>query len=253
MKKLMIGLTGILCAMAVVLCGAPTAYSASVPARATAAVVSASAELEGAEASPSPADQLIGVLREELQKKYPKSKIDLGAEPKWLRGGLPAEITDVRVQAENGRGEVQFTAGSSIGTITYSAWTPAYTALRRIQPGEKLAPEQFVVQEINLSSGQPFLYRGVILSEGTDLAGLETRQTILEGQSLQSTSVQRVPDIRRGEAVRIELVSGGLTLTTQGVAQEPSYLNQSVHVMSGRSKRELVGQLRAGGVVEVKL
>ncbi len=232
MNKLMIGLTSLLCAVAVILLAAPQTYSDDRIAA------------EG---------QLLAVLRGDLAKKYPKAKVDVGTSIQWLRGGLPQEIADVRILNETGRGDVQFSVGTSLGSVSYSAWAPVHVAVRRILPGEKLAADQFVSQEINLVSGQAFQYRGVILPEGAAIEGLEARQTILEGQNLLTTAVQRTPDIRRGDVVRIELQSGDLRLTTQGIAQEPSYLSQPVHVISAKTKRELIGTLSSAGVVEVKL
>ena len=47
----------------------------------------------------------------------------------------------------------------------------------------------------------------------TDIAHLEARQTILEGQTLLSSAVERIPDVRRGDSVRVQLVSNGIMLS----------------------------------------
>jgi flagella basal body P-ring formation protein FlgA len=104
-----------------------------------------------------------------------------------------------------------------------------------------------------VAAGQPFEYRGVILNKDVDVRGLESRQTILEGQFVTSTAVQRVPDVRRGDAVRIHLVSEGLSLVTTGAADEPGFLDGQVRVITSKSKRQLVGRLQRDSVVEVRL
>ena len=44
-----------------------------------------------------------------------------------------------------------------------------------------------------------------------------------------------------------------MSLTTAGTAEEPAYFDAPVRVMAAKTKRELVGKLLAGGVVEVRL
>jgi flagella basal body P-ring formation protein FlgA len=120
-------------------------------------------------------------------------------------------------------------------------------------PGDSISDSQFTVQEIDIASGLNREIRGLILSPTANLARLETRQTILEGQPLLSSQVRKMPDVRSGDAVRIELVSGSLTLTTLGTVSEPGFLNEQIHVMSQKTKRELIGTLLPDHVVEVKL
>jgi flagella basal body P-ring formation protein FlgA len=68
-----------------------------------------------------------------------------------------------------------------------------------------------------------------------------------------SSAVERVPDVRRGDSVRVRIISNGLTLTAQAMASEPGYLNGPVRVLTAQTKRELSGKLVSTGVVEVKL
>ena len=131
------------------------------------------------------------------------------------------------------------------GRVTFTAKVPARVAhRRRVIPGDKLDAGNFKKIDIDVTQGQAHEMRGVILAQTTDLAGLEARQTILEGQFVVSSSVQKQPDVRRGDVVRIRLISGDLTVSLQGVVQEPAYLNGQVRVLSDRTKRELMGELQ---------
>jgi len=203
--------------------------------------------------------QLNSLLRKAIAKGYGGARIDLTGPIRWVRGDIPTEVSEVSFLGDDGRGNAHFIAtGSSTdetaeGWLSFSAWTSTKVSLRRIHPGELLSRDMFVVQEVNVAFGQGHEYRGVILSDSVDVAGLETIQTVLEGQFLVSTAVQRVPDVRRGDSVRIHVTSGGLTLSTLGVAGEPSYINRQVRVITGKGKRELLGQLHPGGIVEVNL
>ncbi len=202
-------------------------------------------------------ERLVAAVKKDLQRKYPQARVEVSRVSRWLRGALPMDFERIQLSGETGRGEVQFEVYSqgvsSTGLASYSAWMPVRLAVRRLQSGERLKAEDFVTQDVSLSSGQGYELRNVLLESDMAVQGLETRQLIQEGQMLLSTSVQRTPDVRRGEAVQIKLHSGDLILTTSGTALEPGFRSERVRVLSTKTKRELSGELKAGGVVEVKL
>jgi flagella basal body P-ring formation protein FlgA len=211
---------------------------------------------------------LNSLIKNSIARNFNGARIELLSSMQWVRGSFsPSQIsraTEVLFLDEDGRGTAHLSVSnknernsshgiSAEGWVHFSAWIPAKISLRRIKPAELLTPDMFITQELNISTGQGHEYRGVLLPDSVSVAGLETIQSVLEGQFLVSSAVQRVPDVRRGDSVRVHLISGGLTLSTLGVAEEPSYLNRQVRVMTGKNKRELLGQLQADGVVEVNL
>ncbi len=242
LPKLIVSLVA---SLAVLLLSAATAHTA------TSAVSDEQAELGVTET----------LVREALQKKFSGARVEVLGAVRWQRGQAPETVDSVTLVSENSRGESSFTAkghtGNAVrtaeGVLSYSSWSPVRIAKRRILPGEKLTEEFFSSQELNLALGNGYEYRGVVLPAETDLSRLETRQTIIEGQFLISSAVQKIPDIRRGDAVRVQLISGGLTLSTLGTAEEPGLIDQNVRVMTTSTKRSLAGRLRAGGIVEVNL
>jgi len=201
-------------------------------------------------------------LKQEIAKRYYGAKVELTAPVRWMKNAEPAEINKIIEITEGGRADLRFRVIDKDekvfeGTTAFSAAIPAWIANRRIQPGEKLSRELFSLQEVNVASGMGREYRGVILSPGnfkaTEMNMTESRQTILEGQFLASTAIQKSPAIRRGDSVTIRIESGGLQLSTNGIAQEAAYLNGQVRVLTNKSKRELTGSLRVNGLVEVRL
>jgi flagella basal body P-ring formation protein FlgA len=209
-------------------------------------------------AAPVPAgaaNDLSEQVRQAIARNYPGARVVLTSALHWSEGA-PAEdsaAAPVRLLNETPRAEAVFAAGEARGWATFAAYVPAWVAVRRVLPGERLSPDQFVKQEVDVAQGMAREYRGVILPPSGKLEGLESRQTILEGQFALSSGVQRVPDLRRGEAVRVNLVSGEVVLSTSGVAQEPAYVDGSVRIVASKSKKEMTGTLRENGVVEVKL
>ncbi len=206
------------------------------------------------------------ILKKEISKNFGNAKVDLIGPLRGAERGLNQEINAVTFLDTDGKGNAHFSltldgfsrdSGNSTNYsevwISFAAWMPAKISLRRIHPGEVLSSDQFITQPVNVANGQAYEYRGLMLPAHMDVNGLEANQTILEGQFLLSTAARRIPDIRRGDSVRIHLVSGGLTLSTLGVAEEPGYLKRQIRVMTNKNKREFSGQLRSGGIVEVRL
>jgi len=200
-------------------------------------------------------------LTSELSKRFPSTRIELTDDIHWTSSQPEGEIVSIRVGDENARAQVGFTVETKdeqgihrgYGYATFAAWMPARVAVRRVMPGERLQEDQFNLREVNVASGPEHEFRGVILEQGAGIAKLQARQTLLEGQPLLSSAVERVPDVRRGDSVRLHIVSNGLTLSAQAIASEPGYLNGPVRVLTAQTKRELSGKLISSGIVEVRL
>lgn len=209
----------------------------------------------------SDSDPISATVNAELSKRFPQARIELTDDIHWTSSRPEGEIVSIRVGDENARAQAGFTVETrdeqgvhhGYGYATFAAWIPARVLVRRVMPGEKLSDDQFAVQEVNVASGAMREFRGVILDQATDIAHLQARQTLIEGQPLLSSAVERVPDVRRGDFVRVKIVSNGLTLSAQATASEPGYLNGPVRVLTAQTKRELSGKLVSSGVVEVKL
>ncbi|MEK6579048.1 MAG: flagellar basal body P-ring formation chaperone FlgA [Bdellovibrionota bacterium] len=191
-----------------------------------------------------------------IQERYPNARIEILGEIHWAGTAGPDAADFIEITQE-GKGEARFTVKNSResadGSVYFAAWMGAHIASKRIAPGEKLNPADFTLQELNVSKGEAYEYRGVILPSNTGLMGLESRQTILPGQFLTRNAVQKTPDLRRGDAVQIRFISGDLSVVTPGMAEEPAYLDDRVKVMAQKTKREFIGKLTETGVVEVKL
>lgn len=200
-------------------------------------------------------DPVLESVKRELAARYPGARVEMTGEIRWNRApqGDTVDASRAHVLATTPQGYAQVVLSGGEGWVPYRAMMPAYVAVRRVMPNEKLTSEMFALQDVNVASGQAYDYRGVLLPRTQAIDGLEARQTVLEGQFLVSSAVQKVPDIRRGDAVRILVTSGDLTVTTQGIASEPAFVNGRIRVMANKTKREFVGELKDGGTVEVRL
>jgi flagella basal body P-ring formation protein FlgA len=133
------------------------------------------------------------------------------------------------------------------------AWKRVPIATHRIFPNTRIKDEDFKISEVNVATGVAREYRGVMLPADTVFTKLQTKQTILEGQYVVTSAIQQTPDLRKGDTVKLELISGDLTLTTQAVTEEPGQVGSQVRVMTTKTKRELMGLVKADHSVEVNL
>jgi flagella basal body P-ring formation protein FlgA len=200
-------------------------------------------------------------IQKEIGKRFPNSRIELTDDLHWTSSIPEGKMESIEVGAENGRAQVGFTVETrdsqgthrGYGYASFAAWMRARIATRRIMPGEKLRDDQFTIREVNVASGVEHEFRGVIYNTSEKIQKLQARQTVLEGQPLLSSAIERVPDVRQGDPVRVHIISHGLTLSTQAVAAEPGFINSSLKVLTDRTKRELFGKLVANDIVEVRL
>ena len=207
---------------------------------------------------------LVDGVRAELKKKFPIFQVQLHGDIAWEAGNMPrSRIEKVTVLHEKRPGEMAIqvlsvdprggATATSVGSIQYTLLAKAWIPRQRAAPGSVLSPDNFSIQTVDVTRGLIAEVRGLILSPEEPVAGLEARNTLLEGSPVLTSAVQRVPNLRKGEMVRLKVIAGRVALTTQGMAEEPGYLNQKIRVTSMKTKRTLVGRLIEGGIVEVEL
>jgi len=196
-------------------------------------------------------------LRSEIQRnlslRYPNAEIQIFPDSK-----IPVQVAQVGRIQENRPGEIDVeyfqTSGEKAQTIIrFEAQMAVWVAKRRYGPGQVLNPSDFDKSSIDVSRGIHREYRSLLVSNKTDLNKMETTQSILEGQPLRQTVIQKVPDIRRGDLITIKIHSPGLNLVTLGVAQQPGNINDSIRVLTQAQKKELVGRITHARQLEVKL
>ena len=199
------------------------------------------------------------LLKRELLRVYPQTEIELSPSVKWVRGGNVQRIRALHFLGDDSKGNAHFKVegmdSSDVheGWIPYFAWQEGRIALQKIKPGDLLRDSYFVRQKFNVAQGLGRELRPLVLSPQTPLENLEAVRTILQGQPLLSSAVDQIPDIRRGDTVKILIKSGALLLSTQGLAQEPGFLSKKLRVTTSSGKKELLGVLHPKNQVEVEL
>src|SRR5690606_28834829 len=99
-------------------------------------------------------------------------------------------------------------SGASLkGKVKFEALASVWVPRRRTPPMKELKREDFQVREFNVASEKFSDIRGLLLSSEKEITRLESTQTLMENQVVLTNKVRRIPDIRRGDAVRVKLVS----------------------------------------------
>ena len=213
----------------------------------------------------SPTERVSSLIRVSLMEKITGSEVRIPSLERLMNTAPMVEFLEVRtlrLVADKSNGVAQFevigtnAAGKElVETIQtpYEAWKKVPIANHRIYPNSKLKNEDFKIEDINVASGVAREFRGVMIASDTNFSHLQTTQTILEGQYVVTSAVQKTPDLRKGDMVKLDLVSGDLTLTTQAVTEEPASVGSQVRVMTTKTKRELIGLVKDDHSVEVNL
>lgn len=89
-----------------------------------------------------------------------------------------------------------------------------------------------------------------------DLQQLQDKQatrSLKAGSVIKKSNLESIPLVYRGQPVKVLLRSGGLQLTTKGIARSDGGLNDMIRVQNANSNKILYCKVAAPGLVEVKL
>ena len=167
-------------------------------------------------------------------------------------------IADVRVIEDRSNGvailDLIGDDGASVRIQTpYQAFVNVPVANRKILPNTRIKAEDFRVEKINVAVSPAREYRGSMVTDLASLENSETRQTILEAQFVVNSAIQRSPDVRKGEMIKLQMVSGDLSLTTAATVLENGSIGERVRVLTSRTKKEVVGKIKSDHTIEVNL
>ena len=228
-------------------------------------IFTSSAFAESAHDTTNLSDRLSTLIRISLTEKIAGADIRIPSLQKLFLKKPMVDFTEIRtihLLEDRANGNAVFEVlGSNTDSqdfreviqTPYEAWKKTAVAVRRIYPNSRLKNEDFKMTEVNVATGIPREFRGVMLPPETNFNELQTKQTILENQYVISSAIEKQPDIRKGDTIRLELISGDLTLTTQAMVEEPASVGDHVRVMTLKSKKELVGIVKKDHSVEVSL
>ncbi len=145
------------------------------------------------------------------------------------------------------------TGSGFLYTVEFRIFKKAPVSLNTKRPGEKLKESEIKIQEIDITSGVERQYSKVFAENSTAWDKMMAKSTLLEGRFITVSSIKKIPDISRGDAVEVRVQSGGVILKSHGVVQTNGYIGDTVSVLLDRNKRETKGKVAEGLWVEVAL
>jgi flagella basal body P-ring formation protein FlgA len=209
-----------------------------------------------------------------------------GGAPRWLEDRLQAHLLErapegpVRISVPPLEGlELGDLAPESVEvSITSDAAEPFHGEVPLVisvrRGGEEIARAELTAEVASVAVGvvaARALERGTVLREGDmtlapiedprerrsivdaagDAVGRRLRRRLDAGMPLRRAWLEDVPLVRRGEPVRLALVSGGLRIESTGVARQNGKAGEIVRVENTSSRREVIGRVGEDGVVHV--
>lgn len=100
------------------------------------------------------------------------------------------------------------------GRVLQMAELPVPTT--RLEAGQPITADELQVQRVRVTSGTP------MLRDIQDAIGLAPRQALPAGQPVARAALEVVPLVHKGDPVRLDLDTPGMTLTAVGVAMDPA-------------------------------
>jgi len=154
------------------------------------------------------------------------------------RGSYPLRFDIVR------DGVVVKTISASV-KVDY--WADVYVPTKKIRRGEELSVGDFVIErrEVTRSSDK-------IVEITQSLTGNRAATTIPSGKTLEKRMIEPIPTIYRGDEVRIRCDIGQMQITTIGIAKDDGCLGDQIDVMNKDTRKRIVAEVKAPGLVEVR-
>lgn len=176
--------------------------------------------------------------------------------------GLKIHTWRLVVRADRPRGsfaipvELDFKADSSIeaktikksmmvtGEVELYADVPVAT--RAISGAEKISSTDYKMERRNVT----FALDTAALSQ--DIEASVSAKSLSFGEPIWKSSLRREQLVRFGDPVRVQIGGDSWSITSDGVAQGPASLGESVRVKVGKSQKLVSGVLKEKGLVEIE-
>gem|GEM_PF-1843924 len=124
----------------------------------------------------------------------------------------------------------------------------AYVATKTVRPGDLIEKENFELKPINLFGSNDLSF-----PEDSFPQGRRAQRSIIRGTPLTFSAIEKIQDVRMGDAVTLIIKSDNLTVTTKGTAQSSGAQGDTISVQVNKYNRTFRGRLLSGRQVEVWL
>jgi len=133
-------------------------------------------------------------------------------------------------------------------TIKLSIKLPVWVAKEKIHRNEDLNFNMFSNQKKWISQN---IHRLVL--DPNDLIGTVSIQVIKKDKILMQNMIKKRPDVVRGNPVRVELISGNLTIETKGIARSNGFLGHQTDIILDKTGKKVSGEIVNSNLVRVEI
>jgi flagella basal body P-ring formation protein FlgA len=130
------------------------------------------------------------------------------------------------------------------GQVDLFAEVPVTT--RSIQGLERLAPADYKTERRNIT------YSFDAPASPHELAASVASRPLAVGETIWKSTVRREQVLRFGDPVRVQIGGETYSVSSEGIAQGPAALGDTVRVKVGKSQKLLSGILKEKGLVEIE-
>ncbi len=140
--------------------------------------------------------------------------------------------------------------GKKDGLLTLQGWVDRFSrvvcARRPVTYGSILTHADLELKRVNMSN-----YPAGLITNLASAVGQVCKVTLYPGNPLRDCMLATVPLVARGERVEILATTGGLRVSTVGIAKTAGGMGQQVQVQNIHSGRTVVGRVTGDATVEV--
>jgi len=133
-------------------------------------------------------------------------------------------------------------------TVDVTAFMKVVVAAERINRGAIITPDKIVRKRVKVGKD----YRNVI-RDPESVIGLMAKHMIKPGSIIRKSMVRTKPDVKKGETVTVQMISGDLVITTGGKAKQDAMIGEKVKIVCEPTGKQLYGIVRSPQLVTVNV
>ena len=133
-------------------------------------------------------------------------------------------------------------------TADVRIWRPVVVASHMIKRGEEMALVGCELAERDVTQ-----VRGAYYSDIKALEGMQARRTLSMGDIITDGHVEKIPIVRRGDAIRLVARAGRMNMSAAGEAMQDGGVGDRIRVKNSDSGKVVYGHILEDGAIQVGL
>ncbi len=133
-------------------------------------------------------------------------------------------------------------------TADVRIWRPVVVASHMLRRGEAIGAESCEVAERDVTQ-----VRGQYYADAQALQGMRARRTVGIGDIVTDNHIEKMPVVRRGDAIMLVARAGRMSMSAAGEALQDGGVGDRIRVKNSDSGKTIYGHVLEGGAIQVGL